>query len=333
MKSPSFYPIQKPIRYRNKDLDSLTKTSYNIINCMLGAMNSSGNFTFRNTWGYLDKKTNKINGMMGDILYNNTDIGGNNDNIRRIITVGYGSYVIGTSCFITDERIGVYEFITMLTPTKTKFIFRAPTLSFVTNIYYLPFQAHVWISLVALVIISCSVIYYTYRVSNMRSHSLEVLRPSDMLLFGISSICQMGTHREPKYFSGKVATVFMLFDATFFHRFVHTLKRHFQIFFVFGLIFVYTSYTANIVSLLQSTTKSIRTLEDLYHSDLGFGVEDTPYNKNYFQISRPGTIQRKIYEKKIVPPNKESKFMNMSYGVSLMRNVSGCCVFVVFSFD
>lgn len=85
------------------------------------------------------------------------------------------------------------------------------------------------------------------------------------------------------------------------------------------MIFVYTSYTANIVSLLQSTTKSIKTLDDLYHSDLGFGVEDTPYNKNYFQLSRPGTVQRAIYERKIVPPKKQSKFMNMSYGISLMR--------------
>lgn len=84
-------------------------------------------------------------------------------------------------------------------------------MSFVTNIYYLPFQANVWISLSALVIVSCFVIFCAYRVSNMRSRSLVELklRPSDMVLFGVSSICQMGTQHEPKHFSGKLATVFM----------------------------------------------------------------------------------------------------------------------------
>lgn len=98
-------------------------------------------------------------------------------------------------------------------------------------------------------------------------------------------------------------------------------NNNFQIFFIIALIFVYTSYTANIVSLLQSTTKSIKTLDDLYNSDLGFGVEDTPYNKNYFQLSRPGTVHRAIYERKIAPPKQEPKFMNISYGVSRMRAV------------
>lgn len=117
---------------------------------------------------------------------------------------------IGTPAFITKERIGVHEYIAMVTPTKTKFIFRAPTLSFVTNIYYLPFQANVWFSLVALVIISCFVIHLTYRVSNIRCPGAELhLRPSDMFLFGISAICQMGIHREPKYASGKISTVFI----------------------------------------------------------------------------------------------------------------------------
>lgn len=108
---------------------------------------------------------------------------------------------------MTPDRIGIYEFISMVTPTKAKFIFRDPPLSFVTNIYYLPFQANVWFSLVALVIISCFVIYIIHRVSNVRNPHPEQLRPSDMALFGISAICQMGTHRDPKYLSGKISTV------------------------------------------------------------------------------------------------------------------------------
>lgn len=61
--------------YRDKSIDSVTKVSYVIINYMLDAMNSSRTFTFTNTWGYLDEKTNKITGMLGELLYNDTDIG------------------------------------------------------------------------------------------------------------------------------------------------------------------------------------------------------------------------------------------------------------------
>lgn len=51
--------------------------------------------------------------------------------------------------------------------------------------------------------------------------------------------------------------------------------------------FLYTAYTANIVSLLQSPTKSIRTLEDLLQSKLELGVDDTVYNRYFFSVQFP----------------------------------------------
>lgn len=45
------------------------------MNHMLDAMNSGRNFTFTDTWGYLDNKTNTINGMLGALLYKTADIG------------------------------------------------------------------------------------------------------------------------------------------------------------------------------------------------------------------------------------------------------------------
>ncbi|KAJ6631760.1 Ionotropic receptor 75a [Pseudolycoriella hygida] len=265
--------------YRDKNVDAITKLPYTVINCAFDAMNCSRSWVFHDTWGYMDPKTNITNGMFGDILYKRADI-------------------CGTSSFLTPERAGILEYITMITPTTARFVFRAPPLSFVTNIYYLPFNANVWISLVILVSTGCVIIYLTYLVSNRRSPTGELLRPSDIVLLGISSICQMGTNREPKFMSGKIATIF----------------------FLISLIFIYTSYTANIVSLLQSTTKSIKNLDDLYHSDLGFGVEDTPYNRHYMSSFTAGTVRRKIYDEKIVPPNKEPNFVNSSYGVSRVRN-------------
>lgn len=88
--------------------------------------------------------------------------------------------------------------------------------------------------------------------------------------------------------------------------------------FCVSLIFIYTSYTANIVALLQSTSGSIRTLSDLLNSNLQLGVDDTPYSRHYFS-TQTEPIRKKIYETKIAPPNESPHFMNMSHGVSLVR--------------
>lgn len=78
----------------------------------------------------------------------------------------------------------------------------------------------------------------------------------------IGAISQQGTDVEPKSVSGKIATVFAFIS----------------------LMFLYTSYSANIVALLQSTTDSIRTLDDLLSSRIKLGVEDIVYAHYYFSV-------------------------------------------------
>lgn len=77
-------------------------------------------------------------------------------------------------------------------------------------------------------------------------------------------------------------------------------------------------YTANIVVLLQSTSKSIQTLSDLLNSNLELGVEDNLYARHYFPIETE-PIRKKIYETKIAPPNRPPNFVNVSYGIRMVR--------------
>jgi hypothetical protein len=51
-----------------------------------------------------------------------------------------------------------------------------------------------------------------------------------------------------------------------------------------AVIFLYTSYSACIVALLQSTTDSIRNLKDLYKSGMGMGALDFGYVRHYFSV-------------------------------------------------
>lgn len=71
--------------------------------------------------------------------------------------------------------------------------------------------------------------------------------------------------------------------------------------------------------MLQSTSKSIRTLTDLLNSNIELGVQDTPYSRHFF-ANEFEPVRRKIYERKIIPANEPPHYMNMSYGVSRVRD-------------
>lgn len=64
------------------------------------------------------------------------------------------------------------------------------------------------------------------------------------------------------------------------------------------LMFLYTSYAANIVAMLQSPSTKIRTLTDLYHSRLQIGVDDTVFNRYYFAVNKK-IFQ--IWNNKLIP--------------------------------
>lgn len=50
-------------------------------------------------------------------------------------------------------------------------------------------------------------------------------------------------------------------------------------------MFLFTSYTANIIVLLQSKDMKIKTLDDLLDSKFELGADDTIYNRFYFTVN------------------------------------------------
>lgn len=97
-----------------------------------------------------------------------------------------------------------------------------------------------------------------------------------------------------------------------------------MIFLIFA--FLYSAYTANVVSLLQSPSKNIKTMEDLFNSKLKLGAEDTPYNRHYFSTTK-NPFERKVYLDKLAPPGKKDNFLTAKEGISRVRN--GLYAFVV----
>lgn len=81
-----------------------------------------------------------------------------------------------------------------------------------------------------------------------------------------------------------------------------------------------SSYTANIVALLQSTTNKISTLDDVLNSNMEVAVQDTPFNRQFLP-SITGDVQIRMYQTKIAPAGKEPNLVNLTTGIEKVRQV------------
>lgn len=86
---------------------------------------------------------------------------------------------------------------------------------------------------------------------------------SEVLMLGVSIICQQGSSYELGRTPGRLV----------------------MFFFLIFLMFLYISYSANIVVLLQSTSSSIQTIKDLTDSNLELIAEDALYIRHYTFVS------------------------------------------------
>ncbi|XP_063896895.1 uncharacterized protein LOC135118514 [Helicoverpa armigera] len=266
-------------------IDTITKVNFPTTNHLLDFLNAKRKYIFANTWGY--RVNGSWNGMTGYLVRGEVEVG-------------------GSPMFFTFERVSIVDYIASPTPTRSKFVFQQPKLSYENNLFLLPFNTTVWYSTIALVFIIYLVLLLvtkwewkkTQDLLETREKDAGVLRANvvDIIVLIFGAACQQGSPSELKGSLGRVVML-VLFLA---------------------LMFLYTSYSANIVALLQSSSSHIKTLEDLLHSRIKFGVHDTVFNRYYFSTATE-PIRKAIYEKKVAPPGTTPRFMTMDEGVIQMR--------------
>ncbi|XP_012270313.1 glutamate receptor ionotropic, delta-2 [Orussus abietinus] len=273
--------------YHDKHIDTITKANYPLVMHMIGAMNATIEFKETDTWGY-QNRNGSWNGMIGMLA-------------RREIDIG------GTTTFFTKERLGVVQYISLYTSSRTGFIFRRPPLSFVSNIFTLPFHRSVWMAITGFLILVFGALYVALRWEWKQTFSEEVnesyrfggLFPSswsDNLLIIVGVVSQQGCWYEPRILSARIILLMLLI----------------------AVLSLYTSYTAKIVAILQSTTDSIITLKDLLDSPLKLGAHDTVYNRHYFKTFQD-PVRKAIYEEKIAPKGRKSSWLTMEEGINRIR--------------
>ncbi|GAB0093100.1 uncharacterized protein DMENIID0001_081610 [Sergentomyia squamirostris] len=263
---------------KDKHIDSISKVNYQLTNILLDKLNATREFKWYKSWGNKNQTTGRFESYIGDLAYSNVDIG-------------------GTPLFMLPERVPYVEYLTLTFSSAMGFIFRAPPLSSVANIYYLPFNGMVWWSFLSLLLL-CTLTYFLTlrRPSNLKENKKWENEMSDAAMVACGAVTQQGVDLESRIGSSMISYYFL----------------------GLSMFFLYTSYTANIVALLQSTANSIITLKDLLESNLDLAVDDIVYTRYYFKTATE-PVKKAIYETKIAPPGKKDKFIPQAEGIAKVR--------------
>lgn len=104
------------------------------------------------------------------------------------------------------------EYLSLEVATTVAFILRPPPISYVSNIYYLPFTEVVWICLISLVIFSTIVIALTLKFLVKYDGGAQHMKTSDFLLFAIAATCQMSSNVLTNVFSARISIVSIQMD-------------------------------------------------------------------------------------------------------------------------
>lgn len=81
---------------------------------------------------------------------------------------------------------------------------------------------------------------------------------------------------------------------------------------------IFTSYSANIVALLQSPSHMIRTIDDLMKSPLKMALQEAGYNR-YNYIQENISLLKKVYEEKIMPSGDDGWVSTTHITYTLIR--------------
>lgn len=160
--------------------------------------------------------------------------------------------------FMRLDRIALVDFMAETYRVRAGIMFRQPPLSAVANIFAMPFEDDVWLSILLIMIFTIAV-FTLELLFSPHTHDMNFW---DCVIFVWGAACQQGFYLTVGNISARVIV---------FTTFVTTL-------------FLFTSFSANIVALLQSPSEAIHSLSDLTQSPLEIGVQDTQYNKIYFNV-------------------------------------------------
>ncbi|XP_053687297.1 uncharacterized protein LOC128736828 [Sabethes cyaneus] len=211
-----------------------------------------------------------------------------------------GTLDLGVSpSYMTAKRLRQVQFVTMTAPLRYAFIFRSPKLSYTGNVFILSFHKHVWLSTIGIMLLGS----FLQLVINHVDETVSVKPSSDdetnklegisgALLNMISIAAQQEALARLKSLSSRTLNIIMLIS----------------------LMALYICFSANIVALIQSPSREIRTVEDLLHSGVQLAAQNSSINR-IFMPNQTDSVRREVYAR-----IRESKaFLPVAAGAERIR--------------
>ncbi|XP_073983847.1 ionotropic receptor 75d isoform X2 [Rhodnius prolixus] len=260
-----------------REVDTWAKMHFPMMVLLTEQLNFIQNITITDLYGW--ETNGSFDGLMGLLQREEIDFG-------------------ATGFFMRKDRMKVSDFSAETFYVRTAITFKQPTLSSVSNIFVLPFSKLVWIagaSLTLLVAVILASEYFLTKKISIYPYKEKHAATADLITMVMSTVCQQGTELNPISLPSRI-TVFL-----------------FSLF----AFFLYTSYSANIVALLQSSAPVIKTINDLTKSHLKFKVQNDIYNEIYFKEAVDKAIID-LYKVKVKPQGKEA-YCSPDIGVKYMR--------------
>ncbi|XP_044733247.1 ionotropic receptor 75a-like [Chrysoperla carnea] len=262
---------------RKRSVDPFSKWTFPLAKLLSQDLNFTYNWSMVDNFGWDINGTGIFDGFVGMLQRQEKDF-------------GMGGILMRL------DRIPVIDFTAETIPVKSRLIFRKPSLSSISNIFVLPFDLKVWISSLALCFLIGVFIFFQLWLQN-RISTLQpnVSKLTDIVTFISGAMCQQGSTLNPHSLSLRI-TFFLVFMAG---------------------VFLFTSYSANIVALLQTPSNSIKTLNDLINSPIVVGVHNITYNHVFLKESK-SPLTKRLYEKKILPRGVKG-FIEPDEGLKLVQ--------------
>uniref|UniRef100_A0A6P7FYA2 Glutamate receptor 1-like n=1 Tax=Diabrotica virgifera virgifera TaxID=50390 RepID=A0A6P7FYA2_DIAVI len=271
---------------RDPHRDPTLKVNAILVTYALEMLNTTTFNIYQSTYGFKLTNSNIYNGVVGDLQTGRAEISGN-------------------VLFMYVDRIDVVDYIIYCCHSCLRFIYKAPPLSYVSNLFKLPFTSDVWYSCIGLIVIISITAYIiaTWEVTNPvfkdseQHNNIAKLQPAwfDIIMMQLGAITQQGAEAEPKSSSGR-----MVFVVTFI-----------------SILFLYTAYTANIVALLQSTSDVIKNSEDLVNSGIGLGIRNITFVLRLLATSTE-PITKAVYQK-VSEKGRRSNIVELEEGMERVR--------------
>ncbi|XP_055530686.1 ionotropic receptor 75a-like [Wyeomyia smithii] len=193
-----------------------------------------------------------------------------------------GTFDLGASpSYITAQRLKQIQFLTMTAPLNYEFIFRSPKLSYTGNVFYLSFHKHVWLSTIGIMLLASF-------LQLLINHVDDMIAP------------RQGSDEEANYLNGISGALLNMVSIAAQQEALAQLKsissRSLNIIMLISLMALYICFSANIVVLIQSPSRDIRTLEDLLHSGLQLAAQDSAIN-HIFMSTQTDPVRKAMYTK------------------------------------